>query len=262
MTAVEEIDVVMPTQESAAVIGDALESIHQADARAGIEIAQLVVIDDESEDDTRTVANEYAERYGWRATIESAPTDLPAARERGIAAVDADWFVFLDDDVRVEPDYLERVLEVANPGVGAVQGRKLSRSESPTDWVRRRARRGGTHATLLRHEAVADVEIPEDVIVLEDEYLRRQVEQRGWLWVFHPHARFEHDDQGRHPIGWTEGWVAGRYQLAPFHQYALNVPFSLATGRNPWPHAKRAAGWLAGRLQRRGRLDDPQEVPA
>lgn len=253
-----ELDIAIPTKESADVIDGTLERAAAAVERAGVSVNRLVVVDAESDDGTVDLVRRSADDLGWDALIVSDPAPLPVARRRAIDRVETAWFWFLDDDVRVEADYLDRLTDAVAPAIGAVQGRKASRSEHPSDWVRRRAHRAGTHATLVRTAAVADVEIPSDVVVLEDEYLRRWVESRGYAWLFHPHARFEHHNQERHPIGWTEGYVGGRYGLQPFHKVALNVPFAAMTGRNPVPHVKRVAGWCAGSLQGPGEPPEPQ----
>ncbi len=249
---IDDVDVAMPTHESAGVIGETLDRLAAVEADCDVGVNRLVVVDDESADDTRAIVRERADRHGWPMRLVTAETTLPEARELLIELVATEWFLFLDDDVRLGERYLDRLAAAAAPGVGGVQGRKANRDESPTDWVRQRARRGGTHATLVRVSAAADVSFPEDLHVLEDEYLRRHVEARGYLWVFNHQAEFEHANQYRHPIGWQEGYLAGKYDLKPFHEVALNVPFAAATRRNPVPHAKRAAGWLAGHVAEDG----------
>lgn len=244
------LDICIPTRESAGVIGPTMRHLRQAANNSSAIINCVRVEDASPTDETVTRIRDQAEALGLQVDAVQASRSLPAARERLIDRTETDWFLFLDDDVRVGEDYLRTLLSwTGSPRVGAVQGRKLSRDEHPTDWHRRRGRRGGTHATLIRTAAARGVSIPADVEVLEDEYLRRCIESEDYQWIQDAGARFEHDCQNRHPIGWTEGRVAGTYRLAPFHQLALNVPFSLASGRNPVPHAKRAAGWLAGRLQ-------------
>ncbi|WP_225334354.1 glycosyltransferase family 2 protein [Halomicrobium urmianum] len=252
-----EIDIAMPTKESADVIEQTLERAAAAIDRSAASVNQLIVVDDESVDETRELAREAAETHGWDATVVSESMPLPAARRRAIDLVETEWFWFLDDDVRVRADYVERLLDAVAPAVGAVQGRKASRSEHPSDWVHSRSRRGGTHATLIRREAVADVQIPSDVAVLEDEYLRRWIESGGYAWFFHAHARFVHDCQERHQIGWTEGYVGGKYGLQSFQTVAMNVPYAAATGRDPMPHLKRAAGWIAGSIVGDGERPEP-----
>lgn len=244
------IEVAMPTHESANVLEGTLDALARSSDRSEVPIERLLIVDDESDDGTEEIAVDCAERYDWELEFVSRPTTLPEARTIAIDRVRTDWFLFLDDDVRVSGPYLGQLCELRTPAIGAVQGRKRSREEQNTDWVRRRARRGGTHATLCRREAVEDVTFPDDLAVLEDEYLRRYVEDAGYLWIFNHQARFEHESQDRHPIGWQEGFLAGKYGLKAFHECALNVPFAAVDGRSPVPHAKRTAGWVTGYLDR------------
>lgn len=257
----KEIAVNIPTKESEPVISGTLDALAKAEQASGVRIRTLRVVDDHSEDRTVELARDAAEQYGWDTDIIVENTTLPEARALAIQRTDAPWFLFLDDDVRVSKDYLETLANSTAPLTGGVQGRKASRTEHPSDWTRRRSRRAGTHATLIRTEAVRDIQYPEDLTVLEDEFTRRHVERSGYLWTFNHRARFTHDSQDRHPIGWTEGFLGGKYGLSAFHTVALNVPFSLATGRNPVPHVKRALGWLAGDVSRRRSDDSPVPEP-
>lgn len=244
------IDIAIPTTESAPVLGKTLDRAAAAVENSNISVNQVIIIDDESSDDTLNIAKERADTYGWDTHFISKSCTLPIAREHAIDAVQTDWFWFLDDDVRVDDSYLSTALEAIAPAIGAVQGRKRRRTESPSNWVRRRSRRGGTHATLIRHDAVSDISIPSDMTVLEDEFIRRWVESNGYLWIFNHQLRFTHENQNRHPIGWEEGFIAGKYGLKPFYEVALNVPFSAARGQNPLPYIKRASGWVAGRFKK------------
>jgi glycosyltransferase involved in cell wall biosynthesis len=262
MNETDTIDVAMPTADSGDVLDGTLERLREAVEAADVRVAKLVLIDDQSTDDTRDIARKHADAAGWETTIRSLPCSLPRARELAVDAVEAEWFLFLDDDVRLRERYLEQILNATAPLVGGVQGRKASRTETPSDWVKRRSRRAGTHATLLRRDAVEGVSFPPDLHVLEDEYLRRHVESRGKLWVFNHQARFEHANQERHPIGWQEGYLGAKYDLSRFQDAALNVPYAAITGRNPVPHAKRAAGWIAGRIERDGGESDVEATSA
>lgn len=246
-----DIDVAMPTWNSGAVIEGALDHLRRSERAGEVDVDRLVVVDNESDDDTLEKAREVATDAGWEFEPIVSSCSLPEARERAIAAVDTEWFLFLDDDVRVAEDYLDALFDAVAPMAGGVQGRKESRVEHPSDWVRRRARRGGTHATLLRRSAVADISFPPDLAVLEDEYIRRHVEDGGSLWVFNHQARFHHESEDRHPIGWQEGYLGGKYGLSAFQDVALNVPYAAVSSRNPLPHAKRMAGWLAGWTKRK-----------
>jgi glycosyltransferase involved in cell wall biosynthesis len=281
----DQLTVCIPTKDSADVLNGTLTHLEVAVDAAPVTLSKLVIVDDESADGTVPIVCEYANAACWETEAIVEPSTLPQARERAIDAVDTEWFLFLDDDVRLSEVYLAHQAEWMDcDRVGAVQGRKTSRTEPAADWIRRRSRRGGTHATLFRTAVADDVEFPRELRVLEDEYLRQYVEAQGYRWVFEPEARFEHDCQERHPIGWEEGYLGGKYGLSAFHDVALNVPFAAATGRNPLPHAKRALGWIAGSVldnhgpgkgvpnettptvtesdSETGSSEDPKEVPA
>jgi glycosyltransferase involved in cell wall biosynthesis len=242
-----KIDIAMPTRNSAEALPEALDRLQRSLDNSPLE-ANRLLIEDDSDDDTPAVAREHTE---IPVAVSERGLSLPAARERLMSRVETEWFLFLDDDVRVQTDYLRRAWAWTScANVGAVQGRKASRTERASDWMRRRARRAGTHATLIRTAAVRNVEIPLSVSVLEDEYLRRQVEDRGWVWALDHDARFEHDCQQRHPIGWEEGYVAGEHDLATGHRLVLSAVAATARRRNPTGQWARVAGWLAGQLGR------------
>jgi glycosyltransferase involved in cell wall biosynthesis len=251
-TSTYDIDVAIPTKESEPVIEQTLRELHKSVIESpDVSLNQLLIVDDESNDRTVEYIDTVCSELGWASELVVEESSLTEARERLISMVDTDWFLFLDDDVRLHSGYLDSHARCIAENIGAIQGRKSSRTEHPTDWVRRRARRGGTHATLLRTSAVDGIEYPDDMTLLEDEWTRRFIEDRGYLWLFNHAARFDHANLGRHPTGWEEGRIAGKYGLAPFHQYALNVPYSLVAKRSPVPHLLRTLGWLYGRVSSR-----------
>jgi histidinol-phosphate phosphatase family protein len=62
------------------------------------------------------------------------------ARNRGWCQSDAEWVVFLDDDVEPADDWAERLaVDIAHPGIDGSQGRvrvPLPTNRRPTDWER------------------------------------------------------------------------------------------------------------------------------
>lgn len=257
------IDVCIPTWNSDDVLEIALDKLRQAEVSSELEIETLRVADNESTDHTETVAKNATQNYDWGLDFQSIPCTLPEARELLIDRVETEWFLFLDDDVRLSESYLEKSESCIAPGIGAIQGRKESKTadsksdggilsdipDSPTDWVRKRAFRGGTHATLIRTEATRTVDYPSDLTVWEDEYLRREIESNGYLWVFNHQALFSHNNQERHLPGWKEGYLQGKYGLRPFWHVLLNVPYALLTGKSPVGFLMMALGHLRGQIE-------------
>lgn len=255
-----EIDVAMPTRNSADLLGETLSALETAAERSRLTVGTLRI--DDRSDGTATVARaeELAADMGWSFAAIREDHTLPKAREALVDTIDTDWCLFLDDDVRVSRDYLQRAWQWTScQNVGAVQGRKKSRNERASDWMRRRARRAGTHATLIRAEAVRDLSIPADVTVLEDEWIRRHVEDAGWVWAMDHGNEFDHDCQHRHAIGWEEGAVAGKYGLGRLHQYVLSAIAATAQARRPAGQWARVAGYLAGSMSSDS---SPQPGPA
>jgi glycosyltransferase involved in cell wall biosynthesis len=241
-----KIDVCMATWNSSDVLDETLDMLRESELNSDVDISRLIVVDNNSTDETLEIIESKCIKYGWETDIQCIKSSLPEARKLGIDSVETEWFLFLDDDVRLTESYLEDLSGAIGSQVGAVQGRKQSRTESNTDWVRRRARRGGTHATLIRHTAISGIGYPADLNVLEDEYSRRYVEDMGYLWIFNHQAIFTHALMDRHPIGWQEGYLGGKYGLSVFHTVLLNIPYAIASKRNPIPHIWRTVGWLWG----------------
>ena len=254
------IDVAMPTYLSEPVLASTLKHLALSEQAGPVTIDTFRVIDNESDDRTLPIAEERAEHYGWDTDIVSRQCSLPAARQLAIERVGTDWFLFLDDDVQIAESYLEDHANAIAPRIGALQGRKsiqttLSAPDPaqqdtethPSEWVHQRAFRGGTHATLIRREAAASVEFPVDLDVWEDQYLRREIEGNGYLWVFNHQARFAHVTQNPRPQGWSEGYVQGKYGLRPMWHVCMEVPYALLSGSAPVAAAKQAVGYVAGR---------------
>jgi len=257
----DSLTIAMPTTNSAAVIGETLNRAADALANAGVGDVQLHIVDDDSDDRTTEIAREHALDHEWVADIDSEPTTLPEARQRLIDGCDTEWLWFLDDDARADADYLQRLEAVIGPETGAVQGRKHKRSDEPSShWLQYRSRRGGTHATLVRHEAVAGIDIPADLHVLEDEFIRRHVESQAFVWQFNPHAYFEHDNQDRHSMDFQRGYLGGKYGLMRLRWTALSVPLALVSSLDTVGYASALAGWFYGRYRRGDTSDRIAEV--
>lgn len=244
----QSIDVCMPTLNSSSVIKATLEKLADSTKSADVDVNRLILIDGNSEDGTIDVTRAIAQEKGWELDLTCGDYNLPKARELAIQRVETEWFLFLDDDVRIDKGYMNQQLSCIASRVGAVQGRKASNEEEPWEWMRRRVIRGGTHATLIRTKAVQAINIPVEIEVLEDEYIRREVESNGFLWVFNHQALFEHEDVGRHNVGWKQGYIGGRYGLLPVHAHILAIGEATITGKPLLPRVIRSIGWTTGRM--------------
>ena len=112
------MSVVVPARNAAATIGRTLECLAVQELEGRHEV---VVVDDDSEDDTAEIAR----RAAGRVTV-IAGTRLGAAeaRNRGVAAASAPAIAFTDADCFPTPDWLAGML-AALAGADLVQGRVM-----------------------------------------------------------------------------------------------------------------------------------------
>jgi glycosyltransferase involved in cell wall biosynthesis len=87
----EEISVIIPSYNCSAFVGEAIESvIRQSD----VQVSEIVVVDDGSEDETQNVVAKFPSvRY-----VDQEHAGASAARNRGVAFTHGDLIAFLDAD--------------------------------------------------------------------------------------------------------------------------------------------------------------------
>ena len=102
------LSVVIPAHNAATTLAATLDSLlaqTRGDWRA-------VIVDDGSTDATRHLAEQYAARDNRFSLLsgDSGRQGVSAARNRGIAASNGRWLLFLDSDDTVEPTFVERMV--------------------------------------------------------------------------------------------------------------------------------------------------------
>ncbi len=99
---------------------------------------EVLVIDNNSSDTTRAVVQAIEERYPgiFRYIFEAKPGKSNALN-RALRETDADVLAFMDDDVRVEPDWLCKLTRIfADPRYSGSGGRILPESGFvPPEWL-------------------------------------------------------------------------------------------------------------------------------
>jgi len=133
--------VVVPTRNRAAYLDVALRSLLP---QVAAQDAELLVVDDGSDDDTGAVAA----RLGVRVVRHPAPRGLNAARNTGIEATSGELICFVDDDVEVRPGWLAALVDGArrHPEAGCLTGpiharfdgyrpRLCGREGPPVTWL-------------------------------------------------------------------------------------------------------------------------------
>lgn len=118
-----KLAVVIPAYNFAHYIGATLRTV-TAQTLTDFEV---IVVDDGSKDDTANVARAaLAEFKGPWTVISQTNVGLPAARNAGLKATNADWIQFLDADDFLAPEKLELQLNAAarlEPDVACVSSR-------------------------------------------------------------------------------------------------------------------------------------------
>jgi glycosyltransferase involved in cell wall biosynthesis len=111
------ISVVIPTHNRASMVGVAIASVLQSPLIGSAE--QIIVVDDDSEDETEQVVRPFGVRY-----VRVACRSSGATRNAGFALVQTPYVAFLDDDDVWLPGNLEEQLSAleARPGAGFAYG--------------------------------------------------------------------------------------------------------------------------------------------
>jgi glycosyltransferase involved in cell wall biosynthesis len=179
------IDVVLLTKDSERKLRDCVDSIYR-----NIPVARLIVVDGCSKDKTLEILGEFNQKYSNVKVIMDKGTRA-TARQKGIEAVETDWFVFVDSDVVLCRDWFKKAQKYIADDVGAVWGIEVwSTINNPTTLklfltTTRKIFdvRGGTHDTLIRKKALRGIKIPSSLHVFEDTYIKDWIEDTGYRVV-------------------------------------------------------------------------------
>ncbi len=179
------VDVVLLTKNSERKLKECLESVY-----CNVPVGQLIAVDGYSTDRTLEILRQFKEKYSNVRIIMDSGTRA-TARQRGIEAVNSDWFMFVDSDVVLCKDWYKKVQKYIQPNVGAVWGTEVWSTIKNTKTLKlflittRKIFevRGGTHDTLIRTRLLKDITIPANLHVFEDTYIKDWIEQKGYRVV-------------------------------------------------------------------------------
>lgn len=108
-----QITVVLPAKNESASIGALVQTL-----KVTAQVAEVLVVDDGSTDDTAAVARE----AGARVISHAASMGNGAAIKTGARAATTDWIVFMDADGQHRPEDIPALIAAAKPGVDMVVG--------------------------------------------------------------------------------------------------------------------------------------------
>lgn len=103
-----KLSVIICTYNRANILADCIESFFFQTASRNL--YEVLIIDNNSVDNTRAVAREFTSKYSF-CTYHFEPTQgLSHARNTGYKVARHDWVAYIDDDARAFPDFVERAL--------------------------------------------------------------------------------------------------------------------------------------------------------
>jgi glycosyltransferase involved in cell wall biosynthesis len=183
----QSIDVVMLTKNSEHLLGKCLASIYH-----NVPVNNLIVVDGFSTDRTLKIVAATNEQYG-NVKVLNVNGSRAKAREKGIAQVTTEWFMFADSDVILSKDWYRKAQKNIQSDVGAVWGVNIDVIPNLSDKRVLKLQtivasecfnlRGGTHDTLVRRDLVADIKIPEQLHTYEDAYIMNWIKDKGYKAV-------------------------------------------------------------------------------
>jgi glycosyltransferase involved in cell wall biosynthesis len=176
------VDVVLLTKNSERILDKCLTSVYE-----NVPVNQLIAVDGYSTDGTLEILEGFNRKYRNVKVVLDHGTRA-TAREKGIRLVSTEWFMFVDSDVVVCHDWYEKALKHVDKRTGAVWGIEVwSTIQNLTMLkiflsVTRKIfdLRGGTHDTLVRTELVKEIQIPRNLHVFEDAYIKDWIIRKGY----------------------------------------------------------------------------------
>jgi glycosyltransferase involved in cell wall biosynthesis len=236
-----KIDVVMITKNSLhPCLKRSLYSIFQ-----NVPLNCLIIVDSFSTDGTIELIKKYR-KEGIK--IIQKDCKRGKAREIGIKEVSTEWFAFIDSDVILAENWFRDIKKHIKPKVGAIEGNVNNQKVDSKG-------RAYTNCTLIRTSLVEEIKIPDEMGVLEDQYIRKHIENKGYVWLKVSYPCSIHKSQSdRVKDAFELGRVAGKYRLFPFWKdfgvcFLIPVKY-LKYGDSPRIYLNRLLGHIKGILER------------
>jgi glycosyltransferase involved in cell wall biosynthesis len=240
MSKTGKFDVVMPTLNSASRIGNNMFREVLLKIYREIPVNKLIAVDDRSTDDTLYILRQFG------ALVIGGTGSLGAAREIGVRTVESEWFYFIDDDNLIPPHFhktMSRYIDDKTAMICAVadnpSGNWYAKHEaiiSRIYTVFRRpsaeVRRGYTGATLVRTEAIKNINIP-PVPRMEDYYIKKYLEEKGWKTKIAADAHVIHHSRISDKAHYFDGYYMHKFGFVSLRRmilaWLLSYPKTLLT---------------------------------
>lgn len=209
----DKLDIIVLTKNSMPGLRYMMTSLLNSD----IPINKVIFVDGYSTDSTL----EYIYSLDIPVKVILDKGNRATARQIGIDNVETEWFLFLDSDIILPKKWFLYAKEyMDDDNIGAIWGTAINISIH--DYNRYKAlkylyrtniveiariqgeKRGYTHDTLIRSDAVRGIKIPKYLHTFEDHYIRRYVEKKGyrWLAIYPPYCFHRHEYKSSDKKDW------------------------------------------------------------
>lgn len=132
-----DLTVAICTRNRSAMLGNALDSLCRMNLPSGISW-ELIVVDNNSTDDTGRVIDKYKDALPIRHEFEQTP-GLSRARNRAIDSAQGSYIIWTDDDVLVDSEWLVAYAEAfrRHPDAAVFGGKVIPRLDEPVPaWLK------------------------------------------------------------------------------------------------------------------------------
>jgi len=181
----KRVDVVVLTKNSELVLEKCLNSIFK-----NVPVNRLIIVDGCSTDTTLEIIKKFRRKYGNVVLIKDSGT-RGSARLKGMREIETEWFLFVDSDVTLCDDWFNKSKNFVKNDVGAVWGIEIWDGIQNSVVLKLFLKitrkifeiRGGTHDLLVRYEAVRDIDIPKNLHVFEDAFIKEWIAKKGYKLI-------------------------------------------------------------------------------
>jgi len=101
-----KVSIIIPCYNAGQYLGACLDSVLAQDERD----FEVIIVDDGSQDNTLSIADEYAQRDARIRTCHQENRGVSAARNRGLSMAQGEWVTFVDGDDLIAKDMLSVML--------------------------------------------------------------------------------------------------------------------------------------------------------
>lgn len=133
----QTISIIICTYNRANILADTLDSYNVLHRTGSYEI-ELLIIDNNSSDDTLSIINKFKKKYPELRYVFEPRPGLSYARNTGIKESASDIIAFVDDDVHFDPLWLKELIKIFEdyPEASCIGGKSIPQFQTErADWI-------------------------------------------------------------------------------------------------------------------------------